>query len=178
MIEKEIKFLVDDFTPYREKLEQLNIAREASFFEENIIFDDAQGSLKREGRLLRLRKSNAATLTFKEPVARDRFKVMEEHEVEVSDFHTALKIVNSLGFKKVFRYQKRRDTYRTGDTLILFDETPIGNYIEIEGGEESILHVCNTLDLEIGDGISSNYMELYAEYCRTEGLKPSDMVFH
>ena len=90
---------------------------------------------------------------------------MEEYEIEVSDFEEAERIITSLGFHKVFRYQKRREVFTLQDTHILFDETPIGNYIEIEGTEERILQLSKVLELDSDRGSTKNYMELYREYC-------------
>ncbi len=177
MIEREVKYLVDDFNPYRERLSKLGAVLQSSFFEDNIVFDDEGENLRREGKLLRLRKSNTVTITFKEPVDRTRFKIMEEHEIEVSDFEEAESIITSLGFRKAFRYQKRREVFISDGTHILLDETPIGNYIEIEGEEDRILELSEQLGLQPDRGISKNYMELYWEYCAQKGMKPTDMLF-
>jgi adenylate cyclase class 2 len=181
MLEIEIKFRVDDFSAYRDHLLRLKAHRDSSFFEDNVVFDDKQGSLRRARKLLRLRRSDRTTLTFKSPAKKGsgeaRFKIMEEHEIEVSSFESALKIIEGLGYEKSFRYQKNRETYTLRDTLVLLDETPIGNFIEIEGDRESIAEICEELHLKIQEGISLNYMELYAEYCEKKGIEPSDMVF-
>lgn len=177
MIEREVKYLVADFNPYRERLSKHGAVLQSSFFEDNIVFDDNRETLRREGKLLRLRKSDTVTITFKEPVDRTRFKIMEEYEIEVSDFEEAERIIISLGFRKAFRYQKRREVFISDDTHILLDETPIGNYIEIEGAEERIMELSEQLGLLPDRGTSKNYMELYREYCAQKGLKPFDMLF-
>lgn len=185
MIETEIKFPVSDFMTYRVALEKLHAERRSSFFEDNIVFDDDEGSLRREHKLLRLRKSDRTTLTFKSPVQKAgrgskqgaRFKVMEEHEVEVSDFERAEKIISCLGYRKVFRYQKNREIYATGGVLVCFDETPIGKYLEIEGKKGRISGLCEKLHLSLEEGTSKNYMELYAEYCKKNNRQPTEMVF-
>jgi adenylate cyclase class 2 len=177
MIEREIKYIVDDFAPYRVRLARINAAHVSSFFEDNIIFDNEEETLRKEGKLLRLRKSDTVTITFKEPVDRTRFKIVEEHEIDVSDFDAAEKIITSLGFHKVFRYQKNREIYTLKGAHILLDETPIGNYIEIEGEEDLIVQLSEQLGFSPNRGTSKNYMELYREYCEQNNLEPSDMVF-
>jgi adenylate cyclase class 2 len=177
MIEREIKYIVDDFSSYREKLARIDAVRISAFFEDNIIFDNEGETLRKEGKLLRLRKSDRITITFKEPVDRTRFKIMEEHEIVVSNFDTARKIIISLGFHKVFRYQKNREIYALGGAHILLDETPIGNYIEIEGEEDLIVQLSEQLGLSPNRGTSKNYLELYREHCAQKNLEPSDMVF-
>lgn len=177
MSETEIKFIVEDFACYRTQLTKKGAVKKAQFFEDNIVFDNEIKSLFRKKQLLRLRKGDKITLTFKHPVEISRFKIMKEYEVEVSDFDTARKIINSLGYKKTFRYQKNREIYSFENVLILLDETPIGNIIEIEGSRENIERAAEALGLDINRGMSKNYMELYAEYCRKNNLKPSDMIF-
>jgi adenylate cyclase class 2 len=177
VIEREIKYRVEDFDLYRKKLLQKGATCRPSVFEDNIVFDDEAGSLKREGKLLRLRKAGTVTMTFKKPVDRTRFKIMEEYEIEVSNFDGAVKIINALGYHKVFRYQKRREVITWLTSHILLDKTPIGNYIEIEGSEEHILELSKELGLDPESGSSKNYMELYREYCELNNQKPSDMVF-
>jgi adenylate cyclase class 2 len=177
VIEREIKYQVEDFDPYRKKLLQKGATFRPSVFEDNIVFDDKAGNLKRDEKLLRLRKAEIVTLTFKEPVDRTRFKIMQEYEIEASDFDETVKIINALGYHKVFRYQKRREVITWLTSHILFDETPIGNFIEIEGSEEHILELSRELELDPERGSSKNYMELYREYCELNHIEPSDMVF-
>ncbi len=177
MIEREIKYFVDDFSPYRERLADIDAVRIAAFFEDNIIFDNEGETLRKEGKLFRLRKSDTVSITFKDPVERARFKIMEEYEIVVSDFDTAEKIITSLGFHRVFRYQKKREIYTLRGTHILLDETPIGNYIEIEGEEDFIVQLSEQLSLPLNRETSKNYMELYREHCERNNLEPSDMVF-
>jgi adenylate cyclase class 2 len=177
MTETEIKFLVEDFAPFRARLEEMNADRRADFFEDNILFDDEDRSLLKEEKLLRLRKCDKVTLTFKAPVEKSQFKVMEELEVEVSNFEITEQIILSLGYRKVFRYQKNRETYSLQNGSVLLDKTPIGNFIEIEGSRDSIKKIATFLSLNINDGTSKNYMELYEEHCKKYNLEPSDMIF-
>jgi adenylate cyclase class 2 len=114
---------------------------------------------------------------------------MEELEMEVSDFDTALAILTSLGYTKVFRYQKNREVYTlglkpgqgtgpgSGSVTVLLDETPIGNYLEVEGADRAIGEACELLHLDLGQGTNKNYLDLYREYCERNNLKASDMVF-
>ena len=177
MKEIEIKFPVKDLWVYRKKLRNSNALRKASFFEDNIVFDNEAGTLKSQGKLLRLRKGDRVTLTAKNPLEKSRFKVMDEHEVEVSDFDETNKILSVLGLYPVFRYQKNREIYEINDTYVLLDETPIGNFIEIEGERDRIVDTAHILGLSMENGLADNYRELYLEYCRKKGITPSDMVF-
>jgi len=171
MKEVEIKFPVKDLSVYRKNLQTQNAVRKASFFEDNIVFDNETGTLKNGGKLLRLRKSDRVMLTFKTPIEKSRFKVMDEYEIEVSDFEETRTILKALGFHRVFRYQKKREIYEVNGVCVFLDETPIGNFIEIE------LDTAVLLGLSIEKGLSDNYMELYLKHCKKAGIEPSDMIF-
>ena len=44
-------------------------------------------------------------------------------------------ILENLGYRQVFRYQKYRESWRHRGQEIEIDETPIGCFLEIEGDE-------------------------------------------
>jgi len=185
MIEREVKFLVRDFGPYREALHELGASCVSSYFEDNIIYDDERSSLRNSEKVLRIRKGDRTTLTLKIPAppreavdpGESKYKVREEYEIEISDFETAEKIVSELGFHKSFRYQKNREVFTVGSTSVLLDHTPIGEYIEIEGDRNSTETIAGELNLSLDEGITENYMTLYAEYRRQNNEAPEDMVF-
>jgi adenylate cyclase class 2 len=185
VIEREVKFLVSDFYTLRAALAGMGAVKEAAFFEDNIIFDDEQETLRRGEKVLRLRKSDRATLTLKTPVEspelpasqEPRYKVREEYEIDISDFETAERIITGLGYRKTFRYQKEREVYTLGATSVLLDHTPIGDYVEIEGDESAIEELCRRLNLSLEEGITKNYMTLYNEFRTLHSGAPDDMLF-
>lgn len=136
-----------------------------------------------------------ALLTFKRPVpgremgqgsAEDnhRHKVREEFELQVTDSRTLTKIFEGLGMRGWFRYEKRRTTFRLPPTkrwakglLIELDETPIGTFVELEGPPAAIDRAARELGYERQDYIVKNYLTLYVEHCRRQGIEPKDMVF-
>jgi len=177
MIETEIKFAVDDIDDLRERVRRAGGEQIAAFFEDNIVYDDRTGSLSSEKRVLRLRKSDRIVFTYNRPIEKGRFKVTEELEVEVSDFGVMDEILRSLGYEKVFRYQKRRSICRLGDVKIFFDVTPIGDFVEVEGSTSSIENAAPLLGLDIEKGVSKSYRELYREHCRGRGIEPAEMIF-
>jgi len=60
---------------------------------------------------------------------------------------------------------------------VAYDETPIGNYLELEGPEEWIDAVATRLGYSRQDYIANNYLALYYQKCREEGKTPGNMVF-
>jgi len=112
-------------------------------FEHNVLLDTPEKKLKNNHLLLRIRKiDRRSILTFKRPPAKElnstRYKVREELEVDVTDFDTAITIFKGLGFEIFFIYEKYREIYDNGIIKIMLDQTPIGDYMEIEGAAPDI----------------------------------------
>jgi len=137
-------------------------------------------------------------LTLKSPAVRDnevegdapgfsrvsRHKVREEFELEVKDGAMLAKIFEGLGMRGWFTYEKYRTTYRLPGSqkwakalLIEVDETPIGDFVELEGPPEAIDRAAQELGFARRDYIVKSYLGLYLEDRRKKGEPPSNMVF-
>ena len=82
-------------------------------FEANTVFDTPDLSLRASQQLLRVREAGGVvTLTYKGPPAVARHKSREELELEVSAAAPMAAILDRLGFRPVFRYEKYRTEYR------------------------------------------------------------------
>ena len=89
--------------------------------------------------MLRVRNEcGRSLLTFKGPVQPGPMKLREEHETVAADGDTLLHILEELGLRVWFRYEKYREEFSAEDVVIAIDETPVGTFVEIEGGEEHI----------------------------------------
>jgi len=148
-------------------------------FEDNIVFDYRDGRIRRSGSLLRLRLADGeATLTFK---GRSRIlkstKARLELETQVSDWKTALKILTCLGLRCAFRYEKFRTIFHKDATLISLDETPIGDYIEIEGRPEAVRRLARQLGYQREDFITSTYVDLFNRYKAENRISTRNMIF-
>ena len=60
---------------------------------------------------------------------------------------------------------------------VLLDETPIGNYLEIEGSPRWIDRTAKLLGFSTADYITRSYGYLYLAYCRERRMPASDMLF-
>ena len=203
--EIEIKLAVRDGKAFERKLKKLGAktigAGNGRVHEFNMIFDTPDGGLAKHGQLLRIRtetpepvgKKKAASrllLTFKQPTVRgvddegSRFKVREETEVEFADAAPLIKILEGLGLRGWFTYEKYRTTWKFGaaarwaaDLLIELDETPVGTYVELEGPPEAIDRAAEELGYSRRDYLLKNYLTLYAEDCRRRSVSPGNMLF-
>jgi adenylate cyclase, class 2 len=140
-------------------------------FEDNWLLDFPKKLLFKKRCLLRLRQfEGKSVLTFKGPRAESaHFKIREELETEVADAATFHQILKRLGFTSVFRYQKYRSLFANAKSgkpkrvVICIDETPIGNYLEIEGPPEGIGVIAQQLGYALEDFITQSYLDLYTQ---------------
>lgn len=178
-IETEVKFFITNPTGMREQLISLGARSFGNFFETNIIFEDKKKTLIKNRSLLRLRKDSKTTLTFKSPSSDkdNRFKMLKELEVEVSDFYTAIKILESLGFTQERIYEKWRETLALGNTCFCMDKIPFGDFLEIEGEKEKIIQYASLLGIDWEERILLTYLELFDMLKKTIDFSFSDITF-
>ena len=99
-------------------------------------------------------------------------KSRPEIEVEVSDADASTRSSPALGYRKAFRYQKYRETYRWRDVEIVVDETPIGTFLEIEGPVDASTRRPRALGRGPADYVAESYAALFFASGGT-----GDMVF-
>jgi adenylate cyclase class 2 len=154
--------------------------RRERHFEANLILDTEGNGLRGRGELLRLRQADGrAIVTFKGAATVARHKSREELELEVSSFPAALYLFEKLGFRARFRYEKYRTEFqRLGDPgVVVLDETPIGEFLEIEGPPAWIDSTARRLGFAESEYLTASYGRLYLEYCAAHGTDPTQMVF-
>jgi len=170
--EVEVKLKVSDPRALKRRLKQLGFRRlTPRLLERNSLFDFPDLRLGRDRCAVRLRLvGGSSLLTYKGPrVQSARYKVREEIETEVADARRMRKILRRLGLREVFRYDKHRTTYASqaasGQSLagiITYDETPAGNYIEIEGRPRWIDATARALGYRHKDYITASYVSMYS----------------
>jgi adenylate cyclase, class 2 len=113
-----------------------------------------------------------------------KHKVREEIELEVGDAKALGAIFAGLGMRESFHYEKYRTTFRMPESarwakklLIELDETPIGNFVELEGPSAAIDRVAKLLGYSKDEYVLTNYLRLHAEECTKRGEKVGDMKF-
>ena len=150
MIEREIKLQFDTVGEARTAILAAGAAPlKCRRLQEDALFDTSDESLRRQGCALRVRsESGRSLLTFKGPTQASRMKTREEHETVVSDGDVLTRVLESLGLHVWFRYQKFREEFAAEDATIALDETPIGTFVELEGGERAIESLALTMVTE------------------------------
>ena len=178
-LETELKLRVESHEPVRARLPALGAVFAGRVRETNEIFDRPDGSLRRQGHGLRIRSVRAedgdprpATLTWKGPRLPGPMKSREELEVRIGEPETAVRLLQMLGFVRVLRYEKRRESWTLGDCRVELDEPPhLGLFVEIEGpDEETIRAVRDKLGLGGASHIQTSYVRMLAEFCEKRGI--------
>jgi adenylate cyclase, class 2 len=150
-------------------------------FEVNLLLDTAGGALQAGGEALRVRERGGETiLTYKGPVARDRHKSREEIETHAGEAAPLLAILARLGFQPTYRYEKfRTELARPGQTgVATVDETPIGNYIELEWDGDWIDATAALLGFSETDYINDSYSVIFRRYCQANKIEiGAGMIF-
>jgi len=178
-LETEVKFYLPNIDPVRTRMIDLGAVYKDRTFETNIRFEDPEKSLIKKKSLLRLRKDKKITLTYKsEPPFKDnQFKILQEFEVEVSDFYAMEHILKSLGFQEEQIYEKWRETYILDDTHLCLDTMPYGDFIEIEGKKESIQKLASQIGFLWEKRILLNYLAIFDVIKRKLNLSFYDVTF-
>jgi adenylate cyclase, class 2 len=181
-VEIEVKFHISDIVRMRERLADMGAVRGINARETNIRFEDRQNGLYRQKALLRLRKADKTTLTFKSkpPGGSDpnrQFKILNELEVVVDNFDVMHRILDALGFHAEQIYEKNRETWALGQTRFCLDQMPYGTFMEIEGEPEAIRQAAGLLELEWPDRILRNYLEMFDIIKTGKNLNFTDVTF-
>jgi adenylate cyclase class 2 len=177
--EIEIKFRVTDLAALTRKL------RAAGFgiitprtHETNTLYDLPGEVLRGRKELLRLRKYGAAwTLTHKSKRKTGRHSSREELETCVSDGKQMDLILRALGYTPSFRYEKFRAEWSDGNGQVVVDETPIGDFCEIEGSPRWIDAAAKKLGVSEAEYITKNYATLFLEWKARTRSHAGEMTF-
>jgi adenylate cyclase, class 2 len=178
--ETEAKFYVRDLSRIKARLEELSAHLvQERVLEINIRFDLPGASLRAEGRVLRLRRDTDVRFTYKS-ASENNQGVLSREEIEftVEDFEKGKRFLEALGYRKLVYYEKYRTTYDLNQTLVMLDELPYGNFVEIEGETiESIRAVADQLKLNWETAIATSYHALFERAHRALNLSFQDISF-
>jgi adenylate cyclase class 2 len=132
--------------------------------------------------ILRIRNyAGCCTLTHKqlpdEGPGEDTHKHRIETETEISDGQALAEVFLSLGLVPAFRYEKWRTEWSSGEGHCVVDETPIGNYAELEGPAEWIDRTAARLGIDPSQYITLSYGRLFDQWCEEHEASAEDLTF-
>src|SRR5688572_21875561 len=147
MLEREVKLA---FTSPEQARAAVTAARATLLrrrrLQHDVLFDTAGQQLRQRGCALRVRfEDGAGVMTFKGPVLPGAMKLREEHESKVDDPVAVQRVLEGLGYRPWFTYEKYREEYALPEVVAAIDETPVGTFVELEGTEPAILAVTEAL---------------------------------
>jgi len=182
-VETEIKFRTADPEAFTRKLAAAGFHLETPrSFESNVLYDTPDRRMRTRTEILRLREyAGRCLLTHKRlPDAgpgEDRHKHRIETETLVSDGRALAQVFASLGLTPAFRYEKWRSEWKDGEGHCVVDETPIGNFAELEGPPEWIDRTAERLGIDPGQFITLSYGRLFEQWREQHGSAAQDLTF-
>jgi adenylate cyclase, class 2 len=179
MLEREIKLRFASAAEARSAVLGTGAApRGERRFQDDALFDTEDGALRGRRSTLRLRREGAHSfLTFKGPVLPGPVKIREELETAVADGAAMQLVMERLGLRPWFRYQKYREEFTRDGVIVAVDETPIGTFVELEGSEQAIIATAAALGRSTADYILDSYYGLFLKYREALGFRGTDMIF-
>jgi adenylate cyclase, class 2 len=167
MEEIELKYRLDDADWHdrlRARLAELGASRGPRVDEENVLYDDALGSLRGGGVALRVRAIDggpAARLTYKGPATiQAGVKSRREIELGVDDDRAVRVLLEALGYAPSIRYLKRRESWRLDGVDVALDRLAFGVFCELEGPKERIRALADRLGLRADQVETRGYPQL------------------
>jgi len=182
-IETEIKFRVDDVAELSQRLEAAGFRLQTPrAFESNVLYDTPDRQMRARTEILRIRGYAGRNLITQKrlPIdgpGEDTHKHRIETETEVADGAAIEQIFFSLGLVAAFRYEKWRAEWSDGQGHCVVDETPIGNYAELEGSPEWIDRTAARLGIERAEYITLSYGRLFEQWRERHRSAAQDLTF-
>ncbi len=179
MLEREIKLRFESLAEARAAILAVGATPlRGRRLQEDCLLDTSDEVLHRRRCVLRLRiEPGRSLLTFKGPVQPSAMKLREEVETVVSDGEAMLRILSEMGLNVWFRYQKYREEFACADAIIALDETPIGIFVEIEGGERAIADTAAAFGRSANDYLVDSYRALFCQEREARGLTCTEVLF-
>jgi adenylate cyclase class 2 len=182
-IETEIKFPVVDLSGLSRRLEAAGFKLQTPrSFESNVLYDTPDRQMRARTEILRIRSyAGRWTVTHKRlpdsGLGEDRHKHRIEIETEVADGAALEEVFLSLGLVTAFRYEKWRTEWTDGEGHCVIDETPIGDYAELEGEADWIDRVAARLGVDHSEYLTLSYGRLFELWRERQHSSAQDLTF-
>jgi adenylate cyclase, class 2 len=182
-IETEIKFRVASVGGLVLQLRQAGFRQQTPrTFESNVLYDTPDRKMRARTEILRIRSyAGKWTVTHKRlpdvGPGEDAHKHRVETETEVADGDVLEQIFLSLGLVAAFRYEKWRSEWTDDEGHCVIDETPIGDYAELEGAPEWIDRAAERLGVDRAAYLTLSYGRLFEQWREEHHSDANDLTF-
>ncbi len=183
--EIELKFRILDVPRFLERALKVGFLLETPrTMERNALFDTPDRRLLHDRCLLRMRHYGEKwVVTHKRPPAHNddaaKYKERLETETSVEDGVAMGAVFVELGFAPVFHYEKFRTEFLDlhGDGHLVLDETPIGNFAELEGEPAWIDAALERLGVSPSECFTDSYGRMFLKWKAQSGSAADNMTF-
>ena len=182
-IETEIKFRVEDAAKLAAALRDAGFHEDTPrTFESNVLYDTPDRKMRSRTEILRIREYGGKwTVTHKRlpdvGPGEDAHKHRIETETQVADGSVLAEVFQSIGLVKAFKYEKWRSEWSDGEGHCVIDETPIGDFAELEGAPEWIDRTAARLKVDRSAYITLSYGRLFEQWCAEHKCPANDLTF-
>lgn len=182
-IETEIKIRLDDLADFASRLTQAGFRLETPReFETNVLYDTQDRNMRARTEILRIRHyCGRWKVTHKRipdsGTGEDKHKHRVETETEVQDGNVLAEIFQSLGLVAAFHYEKWRTEWTDGAGHCVVDETPIGNFAELEGAAAWIDDAAARLGVHPSQYMTLSYGRLFDLWREEHHSNAQDLTF-
>lgn len=182
-IETEIKFRVENVDKLAIQLREAGFREQTPrTFESNVLYDTPDRTMRGRTEILRIRNyAGKWTVTHKRlpdvGPGEDAHKHRVETETEVGDGDVLAQIFKSLGLVEAFRYEKWRSEWSDGEGHCVIDETPIGNFAELEGLPEWIDRTAARIGVDRAAYLTLSYGRLFEQWRAEHHSDANDLTF-
>jgi len=181
-LETEIKVCLTDRAAFTAQLPAAGFhVLTAETMERNLLFDTPENRLRQRGELLRIRQyGDRCIVTHKAPAEKSAsatHKVRVETETEIENGQALAAILERLGYKPIFIYEKFRTEWADNEGHIMVDGTPIGDFAELEGEPDWIDRTAAKLGIPPKNYLTTSYGQLFQDWKRATRHPAANMTF-
>jgi adenylate cyclase class 2 len=182
-IETEIKFRVESVDVLALQLRQAGFRQQTPrTFESNVLYDTQDRRMRARTEILRIRNYAGRWIVTHKRLpdvgpGEDAHKHRVETETEVGDGDVLAQIFKSLGLVEAFRYEKWRSEWTDDEGHCVIDETPIGNFAELEGSPEWIDRAAARLGVDRSAYLTLSYGRLFEQWREEHHSLANDLTF-
>jgi adenylate cyclase class 2 len=182
-VETEVKFRVRDLAALAERLGAAGFHLDTPrAFESNVLYDTPGRNMRARTEILRIRSyAGRCTLTHKrlpdDGPGEDRHKHRVETETEIADGDALAEVFRCIGLVPAFRYEKWRTEWSDGAGHCVLDETPIGDFAELEGTPEWIDRTAAALGVGPSEYMTLSYGRLFEQWREQNHSSAEDLTF-
>ncbi|MGC2617353.1 MAG: class IV adenylate cyclase [Terracidiphilus sp.] len=182
-IETEIKFRVASVGKLVMQLRGAGFRQQTPrTFESNVLYDTPDRKMRARTEILRIRNYAGKWMVTHKRLpdvgpGEDVHKHRVETETEVGDGEVLAQVFLSIGLVAAFRYEKWRSEWTDDEGHCVIDETPIGDYAELEGSPDWIDRTAARIGVSRADYITLSYGRLFEQWREEHHSSANDLTF-